>query len=56
MMKREDMYINRANKEMKRGYIKCVITIWRQQSRGHAYRMFCVWIHLGMLNVTRMLQ
>ena len=48
-----DKWINMmANKEMKRGYIKCVINIWRQQSRGHAYRMFCVWIHLGMLDVT----
>ena len=48
-----DKWINMmVNKEMKRGYMRCVIYIWRIQSRGHAYRMFCVWIHLGMLEVT----
>ena len=48
-----DRWINMmVNKEMKRGYMRCIINGWRRKSRGHAYRMFCVWIHLGMLDVT----
>ena len=32
--------------------MRCVINGWRRKSRGHAYRMFRVWIYLRMLDVT----